>query len=561
MSADRALLTVLFTDIVQSTRHAAELGDRKWRALLDRHDALVRSTLRENGGREIRSMGDGFVAVFDTPVRAINAARMISERVQSLGLEVRGGIHTGECEIRGEDIGGIAVHVAARIATLAGPSEVFVSSTVRDLAAGTDNRFAPRGSHALAGVPRKWRVFSAEPITPADENSLAGSRGGKSPAKRGGGTAKRPGARGKASRSDVTVLLVDDHPLWRASLKMVLEHTDGVRVVAEAADGLEALEQSRGSKPQVVVMDVDMPSMNGIETTLRLSQELPDVKVLMLSSSDLKDNVISAIRAGASGYMLKTAEASEIAKAVVRIGSGELVFPPRLSPLVLSAARGDLSAEPSPSVALASDSLVAAEGLTRLVGNEGFPVVAPACRPSELPAVLDAHRADVVVFDVGRRFVEAATTSVLIQSIQDRPDPPAVLVLASHADAGSLEKLSHGRGGFGLLLKETIEEAGELGATIRRIAAGETVLDHQLASRLVARRERQSRVEQLTEREREVLALMAEGRSNQAISGRLHVSPKTLEGYVSSIFQKLGLEGTASDHRRVLAVVAYLQSV
>lgn len=554
MVRDRTLLTVLFTDIVDSTRHVADMGDRRWRALLDQHDALVRSTLTEFDGREIRSMGDGFVAVFQTPERALDAARLIAERVKALGIEVRGGIHTGECEIRGEDIGGIAVHVTARIAALAGPSEVFASSTVRDLAAGSDYRFVARGSHSLKGVPRKWQLFSVESGGMQAKARTRPKNPAASPKK---AAARRPAA----SSAGLRVMLVDDHPLWRSTLKMVLDHTEGVVVVAEASDGLEALEQAKACKPEVVVMDVDMPSMNGVETTARLAEQAGDVKVLMLSSSDQKDHVISALRAGASGYLLKTAEASEIADAVVRIAAGELVFPPRLTPLVLSAARGDPSAEPAPTVALASDSLVAAEGLMKLVGNEGFPVVAPACRPAQITAVLDKHRADVVVFDVGRRFVRAATTPGLVRSLQDRPDAPAVLVLADEADPETLEKLSHGRAGFGLLLKETIAEAGELAAAIRRVASGETVLDHHVATNLVAHREGRSRLERLSARERDVLALMAEGRSNQAISDRLHVSPKTLEGYVSSIFTKLGLEPAENDHRRVLAVVAYLKSI
>lgn len=554
MVGDRNVLTVLFTDIVGSTQHATELGDRKWCALLDRHDELVRSTLRELGGREIRSTGDGFVAVFESPVLAIETARLIGERVEAMGLAVRSGIHTGECEIRGDDIGGIAVHVAARIADLAGPSEVLVSSTVRDLAAGTDTSFVPRGSHALRGVPRKWRIFSAEPKrAPAK----------KSPRRTAPKTAKTTAARRAATKSStpVRVMLVDDHPLWRETLKTVLDHAQGLRVVAEASDGRDALKQAAAHKPEVVVMDIDMPSMNGIETTEKLAKKLPDVKVLMLSSSDLKHHVISAIRAGASGYLLKTAEASDIADAVVRIASGELVFPPRLSGLVLSAARGDPSAAPAPTVALAADSLVAAEGLMKLLGSEGFPIVAPACRPDELVAVLTDHHADVIVFDVGRRSVESEAIPELIRTLQDRPEPPGVLLLVDDADPGALEKLSRGGAGFGLLLKDTISEAGELNAAIRRVAAGETVLDHQLASGLVEHQRQKSMVERLSVREREVLALMAEGRSNQAISERLRVSPKTLEGYVSSIFTKLGLEPAENDHRRVLAVVAYLRSV
>src|SRR6202011_5456580 len=133
LADDRVLATVLFTDIVDSTRRAAEMGDRDWHALLDAHDAVVRSQLARFRGREVNTSGDGFLAMFDGPQRAIRCAMSIRDAVQALGLQVRAGLHTGECEIRGEDIGGIAVHIGARVSALAGPNDVLVSSTLRDL--------------------------------------------------------------------------------------------------------------------------------------------------------------------------------------------------------------------------------------------------------------------------------------------------------------------------------------------------------------------------------------------------------------------------------------------
>ncbi len=157
---DRVLATVLFTDIVDSTRRAAEMGDRDWRALLDAHDAIVRSQLARFRGREVNTSGDSFLAMFDGPQRAIRCAMAIRDAVQALGIEVRAGLHTGECEVRGDDIGGIAVHIGARVSALAGPNDVLVSSTLRDLVIGSGLEFEERGAHQLKGVPGEWRIFA-----------------------------------------------------------------------------------------------------------------------------------------------------------------------------------------------------------------------------------------------------------------------------------------------------------------------------------------------------------------------------------------------------------------
>ena len=157
---DRVLATVLFTDIVDSTRRAAEIGDRDWHALLDAHDAVVRSQLSRFRGREVNTSGDGFLAMFDGPQRAIRCAMAIRDAVQALGIEVRAGLHTGECEVRGDDIGGIAVHIGARVSALAGQNDVLVSSTLRDLVIGSGLSFEERGAHQLKGVPGEWRLFA-----------------------------------------------------------------------------------------------------------------------------------------------------------------------------------------------------------------------------------------------------------------------------------------------------------------------------------------------------------------------------------------------------------------
>jgi class 3 adenylate cyclase/pimeloyl-ACP methyl ester carboxylesterase len=157
---DRVLATVLFTDIVDSTRRASEMGDRDWHALLDAHDAVVRSQLNRFRGREVNTSGDGFLAMFDGPQRAIRCAMAIRDAVQALGIEVRAGLHTGECEVRGDDIGGIGVHIGARVSALAGPNDVLVSSTLRDLVIGSGLEFEVRGAYELKGVPGEWHLFA-----------------------------------------------------------------------------------------------------------------------------------------------------------------------------------------------------------------------------------------------------------------------------------------------------------------------------------------------------------------------------------------------------------------
>jgi class 3 adenylate cyclase len=156
---DRVLATVLFTDIVGSTERATTLGDRRWGELLGTYYAVARRELARFRGREVDTAGDGFFATFDGPARAIRCAQAIASAVKLLGFDIRAGLHTGECEVIGEKIGGIAVHIGARVAGLAGPGEVLVSSTVKDLVAGAGLRFEERGAHTLKGVPGEWRLF------------------------------------------------------------------------------------------------------------------------------------------------------------------------------------------------------------------------------------------------------------------------------------------------------------------------------------------------------------------------------------------------------------------
>ena len=157
---ERVVTTVMFTDIVDSTRVAAAMGDQMWRDLLYRHDELIRRELVKWRGHEVKTVGDGFLATFDGPARAIHCARAVSEGTRPLGIEIRCGLHTGEMEIVDDDVAGLAVHIAARICALAGPSEVLVSRTVKDLVAGSRITFEPRGSHAIKGIPDEWEIHA-----------------------------------------------------------------------------------------------------------------------------------------------------------------------------------------------------------------------------------------------------------------------------------------------------------------------------------------------------------------------------------------------------------------
>ncbi len=159
-AGERTLATVLFTDIVSSTETAARVGDRTWRGILERHDSHVRGQVSRYRGRAIKSTGDGHLATFDGPARGIECARSIVEGAEGLGIQIRAGLHTGECETIGEDIGGMAVHIGARVSAAAAPGEVLVSGTVKDLVVGSELRFADRGARELKGVPGEWRLYA-----------------------------------------------------------------------------------------------------------------------------------------------------------------------------------------------------------------------------------------------------------------------------------------------------------------------------------------------------------------------------------------------------------------
>jgi len=409
----RGLTSVLITDIAGSTERAAALGDRRWRAVLEQHDAIGRATAAAHGGSWLKSTGDGMVANFPGPAAAIRCGLEFIEMTrEQLEVDVRAGVHVGECELREDDVAGIAVHVAVRVSGIAGGGELLISRTVRDLVAGDDFDFATAGSHTLKGVPGRWQLYRVTERPPATVPSP------RSPARSRRGTPGRAttGSARSAAPAPLSVVLVDDHPLWRQTVRTVIEQGRTGRVVAEVADGAEAVAVIADHRPDVVLMDMQLPSLSGIEATRAVCARLPGARVLVLSSNDDPPTVVEAVRAGAAGYLIKTADADTIRSAVRRVAAGELVFPTGVGDAVLDALRGReaTAAEPGPTSAL-------------------------------------------------------------------------------------------------------------------------------------------------SERERQVLELMAEGLSNRAIAKRLFLSAKTVETHVSAVFDKLDIKPTDDVNRRVRAVVAYLQ--
>ena len=353
-----------------------------------------------------------------------------------------------------------------------------------------------------------------------------------------------------------SVVVVDDHPLWRGTLRALLEHGSAGRVVGEAADGESAVAVVADEKPDVVVMDMHLPGMNGAVATAQIIETSPATKVLVLSSSDERASVLEAVRAGASGYLLKTADADEVNDALLRVHRGELVFPPALASIVLEELRshGRDPARPL-RVALVADSPLDREGLARLVGDAGCEASAHAS-PADVPA------ADVVVAVAPGR--DARERGEMIRSLRETIGlATPFVVLADDVDPAAAEAVivdESAPAGVGYVLRSRVEDVASFVESLHRVAAGERVIDADIAQALVAPKPQPSVVDDLTDREREVLALMAEGRSNQGIAERLFVSSKSVESYVARIFTKLGLEVEPDDHRRVLAVVAYLKA-
>ncbi len=539
-SQGRILATVLFTDIVDSTRIASEIGDAAWRVILDRHDETIRALIGRHGGEEIKSTGDGFLAMFHSPAQGLACATAAISTAPSIGIQLRAGLHAGEVERRGDDIGGIAVHVAARIAALADEAEVLASSTVRDLATGSGFRFAARGSTALKGVTGKWRIFAV------DERPSAKPRA--SAAKRPPAPAR---ARPKTPKSILLALVVDDHPLWRQTVSSVLTTNQVAKQIIEAGDGDAAVKIARERKPDVIIMDMELPIRHGIEATKAIITDRPDARILILSSSDEPEQVLAALRAGALGYMLKTAETNDIVDAVRRVHAGEAVVPAALAGVVLGQLRAQ-DAGSRPRVLVAASAALEREGLVHLMEAAGCDVAGKLSDPAELGGTAGV---DVVVVETTdpQAWVEALTRYRQSQRI-------GLLVISARVDplaVGTL--LSLGSEGIGYLLKGSVADVGELATAVRRVAAGEAVLDPEIV-RGAVRPAGVDPLVSLTEREREVLALIAEGHSNQSVAEKLFLSPKRVEGLVGGVFTKLGLLDAPESNRRVLAAVTWLRA-
>ncbi|HWC14798.1 MAG TPA: response regulator [Actinomycetota bacterium] len=359
----------------------------------------------------------------------------------------------------------------------------------------------------------------------------------------------------------IELMLVDDHPMWRDTLRNLLLHSKVGTVVAEAGDGDEALAQAALVSPDLVVMDINLPTIDGIEATRRLVRLYPDIKVLMLSSSDDRAQVVDAVRAGASGYLLKTAAPSELVDAVRRIHLGEIVFPPSLAAIVLDELR--LAQEvggPSLRVLIADQEILPREGLGRLLTEAGLDVVAGTGDAKKVLGLLRDDRPDVAILDAGVAIGGDREPSLAQEIRHQFPEVGLLVLSADPVAAQAVALLSEGEGGIGYLLKRRITDIDEVTDAIRRVAHGESVVDSQVVSGLVEQPAKSAALGTLTDREQEVLALMAEGHSNQAIAAKLVLGSKTVETHVSRIFMKLGLEPATEIQRRVLAVLAYLRA-
>ncbi|GAC1415547.1 MAG: hypothetical protein NVSMB57_11060 [Actinomycetota bacterium] len=538
--ASRALVTLLFTDIVGSTKIASEIGDAEWRRVLDRHDAIIRAALKKHGGREVKVNGDGFLIAFNTPGPALHCAEQIVARAPELGVSIRAGVHTGECDVRKKDLSGIVVNTASRIAGAAKPNEILLSKTVKELLTGAGFTFTQKGSRALRGVQKRVTLFSLGAPSTDQKPTAKGSRSRKTTA------------------SKLNVLLVDDHPLWRETVKTLFVRLGGLKVV-EVGSGEEAIKVAATMKPDVTVMDIDLPGMSGIDATSRVLQASPTTRVLMLSSSDDRAKVLRAVRAGASGYMVKTAQAEELIDAILRIHEGQVAFPPALADVVLEALRGR-EPEPPMRIAVFSYWVVGRQGLVKIAQEAGLDVI-------------DAGGTEEPIIDIVSRFdptcllVELGSGSVAEKMLEEihelrafKPGYPVLVLCDELESQTALDVASGDAHAIGYLSKKHVAESEDLVGVLKRIVQGEAVIDPDLVSRLVQHKNARKAIGKLSEREQEVLALMAEGRSNQAICDRLFVSPKTIETRVAAIFTKLGLPPAPDDHRRVLAVLAHLKA-
>ncbi|MHB8512296.1 MAG: response regulator [Actinomycetota bacterium] len=337
------------------------------------------------------------------------------------------------------------------------------------------------------------------------------------------------------------LLIVDDHPLWRATLKQMFERGGIARVVAESGDGEDAIKQATKSAPEVVLMDMALPTLDGVAAMRAILELNPQTKILVLSSSEDRSDVLRAVRAGACGYMLKSAGSKEIVEALKQVVKGEMVFPPSVLDIVLNELRARRSGTPTISVAIVAPSVLDREGLTKILSGTDIEVESSAASPNGLTG----HPDVVIVTNVSDASVVREHSAVLILAEQIDPSE-AIRVLGKDVS------------GVGYMLRSRVSDLDQLTDAIRRVASGQTVVDPSVFSAITSGSQASPSLASLTERERDVLQLIAEGRSNAAICKQLYISSKTLERHISSIFLKLGLDETPDEHRRVLAVLTYL---
>jgi DNA-binding NarL/FixJ family response regulator/class 3 adenylate cyclase len=320
------MVTVLFTDMVGSTAMMASRGDAAGDALLEAHDALVRATVGEHGGREVKSTGDGFQVAFGSVRDGLVCAGAIQRAVTEhnaqdpdLAFDVRIGINAGDVAHRDEDMFGTVVNAAARITSKAKAGEVLVGEAVRRLAAGSpDLVFIDRGRFALKGLPEKWRLF---------ELDWSGTSSARRPVR------KATKAQAPAPATPVTrVLIVDDEALVRTGFHLILDAQPDIQVVAEASDGAEVMDLLHRSSVDVVLMDIQMKTMSGLEATRLVLTGLPDPpRVIVLTTFDYDEYVYEALRAGASAFLLKDTPPEQLVDAVRVVAGGDALLHPAIT--------------------------------------------------------------------------------------------------------------------------------------------------------------------------------------------------------------------------------------
>ena len=341
----------------------------------------------------------------------------------------------------------------------------------------------------------------------------------------------------------LSVLIVDDHPSFRASARVLLE-AEGFDVIGEAADGASGIAEAQRLRPDLVLLDVQLPDIDGFDVASRLSNGAGPA-IVLVSSRDSSDFGPLVARSGARGFVPEGRA----------LGRSHPRAPVDRPPTSLSAMSDQIR------VVLADDSVLLREGLARLLEDSGFEVAGQSGDAEDLLRKVGAHHPDVAVVDV--RMPPSHTDEGLRAAHRIRAEHPGVgvLVLSQYVEeAYALELLSESTERTGYLLKDRVADVDTFTDAVRRVAGGGSALDPEVVALLLGRRRREDPLEALTPREREVLGLMAEGRSNAAIAAALVVTERAVEKHVTSIFTKLDLTPASEDHRRVLAVLRYLQS-